>query len=119
MAIRSKKQKFFLFLKIFAVLLLLALGGMYFFRDALLQKVLTKAEHKFDNEYDCRFSVKQANFIGISGVEMHDIVLIPKNADTLLSVQKIKTSYSLLELLTGDIQLKNLEMNNGFIQLIY
>lgn len=118
MAIRSKKQKFFLFLKLFAVLLLLALGGMYFFRDSLLQKVLTKAEHKFDREYDCRFSVKQANFIGISGVEMHDIVLIPKNADTLLSVQKIKTSYSLLELLTGDIQLKNLEMNNGFIQLV-
>ncbi|CAM3576018.1 penicillin-binding protein [Flavobacterium saliperosum S13] len=118
MAIRTKKQKFFFFLKIFAVLLLLALGGMYFFRDALLQKVLTKAESKFDTEYNCRFSVKQANFIGISGVEMHDIVLIPKNADTLLSVQKIKTSYSLLELLTGDIQLKNLEMNNGFIQLV-
>jgi transglycosylase-like protein len=118
MALRTKKQKFLLFLKIFGALILLGLGATYIFRDALLQKALAKAESKFDKQYDCHFSVKKAAFIGISGVEFSDIVLVPKNADTLLAVQRIKTSYSLLELLTGDIQLKNLEMNNGFIQLV-
>ncbi|HSD15209.1 MAG TPA: hypothetical protein VLB74_11220, partial [Flavobacterium sp.] len=118
MALRSRKQKFFLFLKILAVLLLLALAGMYFFRDMLLQKAIGKVKSKFESEYNCRFSVKKAAFIGISGIEMDDMLLIPKEADTLLSVQKIKTSYNILELLTGDIQLKNLEMNNGFILLV-
>ncbi|ESU29025.1 penicillin-binding protein [Flavobacterium limnosediminis JC2902] len=99
-------------------MLLLALIGIYFFRDNLFQKALAKVESKFDTQYNCHFSVKKATFIGISGVELEDIVLIPKKADTLLSVQKIKTSYNILELLTGDIQLKNLEMNNGFIQLV-
>ncbi|ESU23734.1 penicillin-binding protein [Flavobacterium enshiense DK69] len=118
MALRSRKQKFFLFLKILAALLLLAMAGMYFFRDMLLQKAIAKVKSKFDSEYNCHFSVKKAAFIGATGVELHDIVLIPKEADTLLSVQNIKTSYNILELLTGDIQLKNLEMNNGFIQLV-
>ncbi|MCG2612204.1 transglycosylase domain-containing protein [Flavobacterium sp. SM15] len=115
---RTKKQKFFLFLKISAVLLVLLLGGLYFFRDTLLQKAIAKAESKFKTDYNCTFSVKKANFNGVSEVEMHQIILVPNNADTLLAVQKIKTSYSLLELFTGDLQLKNLEMNNGFIQLV-
>lgn len=115
---RTKKQKFFLFLKIVAVLSVLLLGGLYFFRDSLLQKVLSKAESKFERDYNCHFSVKKANFNGIAEVELHDMVLVPKNADTLLAVRKIKTSYNLLELFTGDLQLKNLEMNNGFIQLV-
>lgn len=115
---RTKKQKFFLFLKITAVLSVLLLGGVYFFRDSLLQKILSKAESKFEQEYQCHFRVKKANFNGIAEVELHDLVLVPKNADTLLSVQKIKTSYNILELFTGDIQLKNLEMTNGYIQLV-
>ncbi|MGX7668827.1 transglycosylase domain-containing protein [Flavobacterium pedocola] len=115
---RTKKQKLFLFLKVFGVLLVLFFGGLYYFRDSLLQQLIAKAETKFQNDYDCTFSVKKANFNGISELEMHDLVLVPKNADTLLAVQKIKTSYNFLELLTGDLQLKNLEMNNGFIQLV-
>lgn len=118
MGTRTKKQKFFLFLKVFTVLLVLFFGGLFLFRDALLQKVIAKAESKFERDYQCRFSVKKANFNGVAEVELHDMVLVPKNADTLLSVQKIKTSYSLFELFTGDLQLKNLEMNNGFIQLV-
>lgn len=100
------------------MLLVLFFGGLFFFRDSLLQQAIAKAETKFKTDYNCTFSVKKANFNGISEVEMQDIVLVPNNADTLLAVQKIKTSYSLLELFTGDLQLKNLEMNNGFIQLV-
>ncbi|MEW5677493.1 biosynthetic peptidoglycan transglycosylase [Flavobacterium enshiense] len=118
MGTRTKKQKFFLFLKVFTVLLVLAFAGLYLFRDTLLQKAITKIEAKFRNEYHCDFSVKKANFNGISEVELHDMVLVPQNADTLLAVQKIRTSYNLAELITGDLQLKNLEMNNGFIQLV-
>ncbi|WP_313804693.1 biosynthetic peptidoglycan transglycosylase, partial [Flavobacterium sp.] len=115
---RTKKQNFFLFLKIFAAIMVLILGGLYYFRDALLQQVIAKAETKFQTDYNCHFSVKKANFNGLSEVELHNILLVPQNADTLLAVQNIKTSYSFLELLTGDLQLNNLEMNNGFIQLV-
>lgn len=115
---KSKKQKFFLFLKIFAVLVLLILAGIYFFRDALLQEAINKAQNKFDKEYNCEFSIKKASFDGLSGINMESIELIPKQADTLLSIAKINAKINLLQLLTGDIQLQHLEMENGFIQLV-
>lgn len=115
---KRNKKKFFLALKILAAVVLLTFVSLYFFRDALLQKAIAKAERKFEKDYDCRFSVKKASLIGISEVEMHEMFLIPKNADTLLAVEKMKARYNLIQLLTGDIQLNNLEMSNGFIQLV-
>ena len=115
---RTKKQKFFLFLKIFAIMLLLTLGSIYYFRDALLHKVISRAMTKLDQEYNCTFSVKKAAFIQLSGIELEGIVIKPKDADTLLAVEKIKTNINLLQLLTGDIQLQSLELKKGFIQLI-
>lgn len=115
---RTKKQKIFLTLKITGIVLILAFIAVYTFRDALLQQIIGKIETKFNREYNCAFLVKEAAFEGISGVTLSEIVLVPKQADTLLSIEKIKTRINLLQLLTGNIQLVNLEMKNGFIQLI-
>lgn len=115
---KRNKKKFFLALKILAAVVLLTFVGLYFFRDALLQKVISKAERKFDRDYDCHFSVKNAKLIGISEVEMEHLLLIPKKADTLLSVRRMRATYNVIQLLTGDIQLNNLEMNSGFINLV-
>jgi hypothetical protein len=115
---RSKKQKIFLFLKILIVFLLFSLAGIYFFRDVLLQKVISKATSKFDTDYNCNFSVQKVNFDGISSIELNNIILVPKEADTLFSVEKIKTKINVFQLITGDIQLQNLEVKNGFIQLV-
>lgn len=115
---RTKKQWFFLILKIVFTLILVLVGGIYFFRDTLLQQALDKAKNKFNTEYNSDFNVGSAKFLGTTGVELNDITLIPHQADTLLSVQKIKTEVSFFQLLTGDVQLNNLEMQNGFIQLV-
>ena len=89
---RSKKQKFFLFLKILIVFLLFSVAGIYFFRDVLLQKVISKATSKFETDYNCIFSVQKANFDGVSGIELNNIILVPKEADTLFSIEKVKTN---------------------------
>lgn len=115
---RTKKQKIILSLKLFLVFLVLIFITLYFFRDVLLQKAITRIQTKFETDFNCRFSVKKAAFSGLTEVELVDILLIPKNADTLLSVEKIKTNYSFFQLLTGNIRLNNLEMSNGFVQLI-
>ncbi|SFA99731.1 Transglycosylase [Flavobacterium swingsii] len=115
---RNKKQKFFLFLKILIVFLLFSVAGIYFFRDVLLQKVIEKATSKFEADYNCNFSVQNAHFDGTSSIELNNIILVPKEADTLFSVEKIKTKISLFQLITGDVQLQNLEVKNGFIQLV-
>jgi hypothetical protein len=43
---------------------------------------------------------------------------VPKNADTLFSVKKMKTSINFWHLLLGDVQLGTLEIKNGMVQLI-
>lgn len=115
---RSKKQKFFLFFKILIAFLLFFVAGIYFFRDVLLQKGIAKATSKFDTNYNCTFSVQKARFDGISSIELDQICLVPKAADTLFSIEKVKTKINVFQLITGDIQLQNLEVKNGFIQLV-
>ncbi len=115
---RTKKQKLFLFLKILGIVLTIAFIGLYTFRGVLLEQAVSKIETKLDQQYNCRFSVKNAAFEGISGITLSEILLVPKQADTLLSIEKIETKINLGKLLTGEIQLENLEMKNGFIQLI-
>ena len=115
---RRKKQKFFLILKALIIFLLFSVVGIYFFRDNLLQKVIAKATSKIEADYNCTFYIERAHFDSPSSVELNTVFLVPKAADTLFCVEKIKTKINLLQLITGDIQLQNLEVKNGFIQLV-
>lgn len=115
---KNKKQIAILVLKIFVVLIVLSVISFFVFRDALLQKAITRVSNKMTTDYSSSFIVKEASFKGFSGIEMKGITLVPKNADTLLQVSELKTSINFLKLLTGDVQLGTLEMKNGFIQLV-
>ncbi len=101
-----------------ALVLVVLFLGFYFFRDALLRKAITKVKSKMDTEYNSTFSVKSASFDGLSGIKLTDVILVPKNADTLCHIQKIETSISLSNLLIGDVQIGTLKVNNGYIQLV-
>lgn len=114
----TRRQKIIRFSIGFILFFALVFTGLFIFRNTLLQKAITKAEAKLDTEYNCVLTIKEASFDGLTGVSLQNIVLVPKKADTLLAVEKIKTKVSLFQLLTGDIQLQQLEMNNGFIQLV-
>jgi len=115
---RTRKQKIILTLTIISVIFVLAIGGIYMFRDALLQKAIVKVTEKMDREYDSDFSVKLAKFNGLTGVELKDVILKPKKADTLFRVESIKTTVNFWHLFTGSIQLGSMEAKNGFVQLV-
>ena len=115
---RNRKQKALLFLKIFAVTITISLVLLFVFRDSLLQTAIAKIENKIANDYDAKLSIEKANFDGISAVHFQKINVVPNNADTLFSVEKVNTKINLFKLLFGTIQLEKLEMKNGFIQLV-
>ncbi|MET0759293.1 MAG: transglycosylase domain-containing protein [Flavobacterium sp.] len=115
---KTKKQKIILIVKIISVFFVLLFIALFIFRDALLQKALTEITVKMERDYNSNFSVKKAKFSGFTGVEMEDILLVPKKADTLFRIESVKTNINLLQLLTGDIQLGSLEAKNGFVQLV-
>src|SRR5688572_16049429 len=115
---RTLKQKLILAAKIIGVCLILLIAGVMVFRDAILQKALVEISDRMDRDYDCTFSVKQARFDGLTTVDMKDIRLVPKNADTLFVIESIRTKVNFWKLLTGDLQLSRLEAKNGFVNLV-
>ena len=115
---KNIKQKIFRFFLIFIGLFFVAVFAAYLFRNLILSEIIAKAEHKFLTDYETTLSVKKSNFLGLDEVELSEILLIPKNNDTLLSIKNIKTKINIAKLLTGDLQIENLELQNGFIQII-
>ena len=92
--------------------------ALFVFRNMLLQQTIAKVSVKMERDYSSDFSVKKASFVGLSGLSFSYIILVPKNADTLFNIHKMKTSVNLWGLLIGDIQLGTLEIENGYVQLV-
>ncbi|MGL2965213.1 transglycosylase domain-containing protein [Flavobacterium sp. XGLA_31] len=115
---KTKKQKVFLFLKISGILLLLGIVMLFVFRNTLLNKVIHRIDSKLDREYQCRFTVEKAEFHGLTNLEFQQICLVPKQADTLVRIDELKTSVNFWKLLIGDVQLGKLEINKGYVQLV-
>jgi len=115
---RTRKQKIILTAKIIVTTFLVLTIALVVFRNMLLQQTIAKVSNKMKLDYNSSFSVKEASFVGLSGLSFSQIILVPKNADTLFNIQKMKTSVNLWKLLVGDIQLGTLEIENGYIQLV-
>lgn len=115
---RTGKQKIILAVNILFVLFTVLIITFYVFRDAVLKQTVAKVSHEMETEYNSVFSVKKAAFDGLSGLNLTEITVIPNNADTLFKIQKLKTSINLWRLITGDLQLGTLEIQNGFVQLV-
>lgn len=104
--------------KILLVIVILLIIGYFAFRNMILHKVIAKIQDKSQIEYNSTFTVKDAAFRGVSGVDLADVTLKPNAADTLFRIQTIKADVNVLKLLVGEIQLENLELGNGFVQLV-
>ncbi|MBA4316833.1 MAG: glycosyl transferase, partial [Flavobacterium sp.] len=115
---RTRKQKIILAAKIIVGTFLMLIIALFVFRNMVLQQTIAKVSIKMELDYNSNFSVKKASFVGLSGLSFSNIILVPKNADTLFNIQKMKTSVNLWRLLVGDIQLGTLEIENGYVQLV-
>lgn len=115
---KTTRQKVILGLKISGVLLLLGLVLLFVFRGSLLNQVIDRIDAKMQRDYQCRFQVAKAEFHGLSDLEFQNITLVPNQADTLVSIDNLKTNVNFWKLFTGDIQLGKLEINRGYIQLV-
>ncbi|MEM8521177.1 biosynthetic peptidoglycan transglycosylase [Flavobacterium sp. PL12] len=115
---KSTKHKIFLILKILLILVAVIAVAFYFFRDVLLKQAIAKATVKIELEYDSDLTIKEASFEGFSGISLNEITLTPRNLDTLITIQKMRTSVNIWQLALGEVQLGTLEIKNGKVQLI-
>lgn len=115
---KKVKKRIVIILKIFGALVLMSLVLLFSFRNAILNKVIHQVDNQFERDYQCHVTIEKAVFHGLTNVEFQNIALVPKQADTLVHINELKTSVSFWKLLVGDIQLGKLEINKGFIQLV-
>lgn len=101
-----------------SILLLLSIIGYFSFRNILLNKAIAKIADKIEHDYNSSLTVESAAFSDFLDIELKNTVLLPKNTDTLFSIESIKTTLSFSNLLTGEIQLEYLDAQNGYIQFI-
>ncbi len=99
-------------------MVLLGLILIFSFRNTILNKVIRQVDYQFERDYQCNVTIQKAEFHGLTNVEFQHIALVPKNADTLVHINELKTGVSFWKLLIGDIQLGKLEINKGFVQLV-
>ncbi len=104
--------------KVIGVFFVLLLIVFFVFRNTLLNRAIQKVSAKITRDYQSTFSVEQAAFTGLTGVELKGITLVPPTNDTLFHVAGITASVSFWNALIGNIQLQNLEVKDGFVQLI-
>lgn len=114
---KTRRQKIILVAKILVAFLFVTIIGLFSFREMLLQQIITKTANKMEVDYNSHFVVKKAAFEGLSGINLTDITLVPKNADTLFNIQRMRTSVNIWRLFVGDVQLGTLEIKNGYVQL--
>jgi hypothetical protein len=114
---RTNKQKLLLASQITGTIIAILLIGFLAFRNELLDQAVDKVSATMKLEYNSEFAIKKASFDGVSGIELDEITLAPKNLDTIFKIQKIKTNVNLWRLLIGDVQLGTLEIKNGYVQL--
>ena len=115
---KINKRKVISFFKISGLALLLLLVLLFVFRNTLLEKIIHRIDAKLEKDYQCNFTVKKAEFNGLTHLEFQQLSLVPKAADTLIKIDQLQTSVNFWKLLTGEIQLGKLEINNGYIQLV-
>jgi hypothetical protein len=113
------KRKKIAFRIVIGILIVLGIGIVLFFsfRNQLLEEAIAKVTNKMERDYDAKLSIKTAEFEGLTGVKITDIVLVPKNADTLFAIHKLSTSVRFAPLFVGDLQLGTLFIENGLVQL--
>ncbi|WP_316750393.1 biosynthetic peptidoglycan transglycosylase [Pedobacter gandavensis] len=107
---------------VFGVFLLISviLGGIaYSKRDALLQKMMAKAVAKADKDYDLDLKIGSYGFSGLSTVHLTDISVVPKDRDTLATVDDFTVGVKLLPLIFGNVKLSEIILNKGNLNVVF
>lgn len=87
-------------------------------RGKLLDSAVLKVKSTLLDRYDIDFQTSQYKFSGLKTVTFNDIVLLPKDRDTLARIEKMSVSVRIWPLLFGDVKLGRLGLVNSKVTLV-
>src|SRR5581483_4190695 len=97
--------------------LLVLLFLCFVFRNTILHKLFDRYCQKLKTEKHLSLSVSNLHFAGLRKVALNNIVLLPENADTLLSIQNAELTLSLAALYTGKVTFAETHAQNVWLNL--
>lgn len=101
------------------LLLMISLGAIaYSKREALLKKMIAKAIAKADKDYGLDVKIGSAGFSGLSAVRMRNISVVPKDRDTLSTINDITVGVKLFPLLFGNVKLSEINLDKGKLNIV-
>ncbi|MBB5437106.1 hypothetical protein HDC92_000774 [Pedobacter sp. AK017] len=102
-------------------LLVLVIGGIiaYNKREALLEKMMAKAIAKADKDYGLDIKIGEYGFNGLNTVQMKGISVVPKDRDTLTTINDMTIGVKLFPLIFGDVKLSQINLNSGKVNIVF
>lgn len=101
------------------ILAVVAGGYAYTKREALLEKVMSRAINKAQRDYGLDLKVGNSGFTGLSTVHMNNITIVPKDRDTLSVINDITVGVKLFPLIFGDVKLSEITMNTAKVKVVF
>ena len=103
------------------ILILFAILGAvaYTKREILLEKMIAKVIHKADKSYNLEVKIGDAGFSGLSTVTMTGISVVPRDRDTLTTINDITVGVKLFPLIFGDVKLSQVILNTGKVNVVF
>ena len=99
-------------------LLVVGIGMGFAFRQSILEQIIAKAVVKMKSEYQCELVVKNPHFEGLEHIAIDGMSLTPHQADTLVQMGPVRTGFNFWKLLTGTLQITDLEIKGGYMQWV-
>lgn len=101
------------------LLAVIILGSIaYSKREALLKRVIAKAIHKADADYGLDVKIGEAGFTGLSTVSMKGLTVVPKDRDTLVTINDLTVGVKLWPLIFGNVKLAEIGLNTGKVSIV-
>jgi hypothetical protein len=100
-------------------LLFISLGAVaYSKREALLKKAIAKAIAKADKNYGLALKIGSATFSGLSAVNMKSISIVPKDRDTLVTINNVTIGVKIFPLIFGNVKLSEVDLDQGKLNVV-
>ncbi|OYD40584.1 transglycosylase domain-containing protein [Sphingobacterium cellulitidis] len=103
-----------------SVLAVLLIGFIYAMsiRGDMLNKAVAKVQKKLKEDYQLNFEVQKYEFAGLTTVDFQKVKIYPDSAEQLAAIDQFKVSVKLFPLLSGTVQLDELDLKNADITLV-
>lgn len=87
-------------------------------RGDMLNKAVAKVQKKLKEDYQLNFEVQKYEFAGLTTVDFQKVKIYPDSAEQLAAIDQFKVSVKLFPLLSGTVQLDELDLKNADITLV-